>query len=94
MDNGRVSFKLCRDASAADWLVAQGLSWDRLAGRGPVGFPRYARLRFIPDPSFPGQKTSDVDFGQGELSEKEQVGVALEVLSRRRHGTLGDKAWA
>lgn len=82
MDNGGVSFELCSDASAADWLIAHNLSWDRLAVRGPVGHPRYARLRFIPDPSFPGQRTSDIDFGQDDLSEKEQVGVALEVLSR------------
>ncbi|MDV2478535.1 hypothetical protein F8M49_29655 [Rhodococcus zopfii] len=81
-NNARVSFELCDDASAAEWLLEQDLSWYRLAGRGPLGYPRYARLRFIPDPSFPGQKASDVDFEQGELSEKDQVGVALEILSR------------
>lgn len=81
-NNRRVSFELCHDASAADWLVEQRLPWYRLAGRGPVGYPRYARVRFIPDPSFPGQKTSDVDFDQNALSEKDQIAVALEVLSR------------
>jgi hypothetical protein len=77
-----VTFELCGEASATDWLVAQGLPWDRLVVRGPVGYPRYARLRFIPDPGFSGQKTSDVDFEQHGLSEKEQVGIALEILSR------------
>lgn len=77
-----MSFELCNDASAADWLVEQRLPWYRLAGRGPVGYPSYARVRFIPDPSFPGQKTSDVDFDQNALSEKDQIGVAVEVLSR------------
>ncbi|MFV9429970.1 hypothetical protein ACNJ7K_15725 [Rhodococcus aetherivorans] len=62
-----MSFELCNDASAADWLVEQRLPWYRLAGRGPVGYPSYARVRFIPDPSFPGQKTSDVDFDQNAL---------------------------
>ncbi len=49
---------------------------------GPSGYSRYARLRFIPDPSFPGQRTRDVDFEQHELSEKDEVGVVLEILSR------------
>ncbi|MEU4345015.1 hypothetical protein AB0H00_27795 [Nocardia sp. NPDC023852] len=77
-----MSFELCGEASATDWLVEQGLPWDRLVARGPVGYPRYARVRFIPDPGFSGQKTSDVDFERHGLSEKEQVGVALEILSR------------
>jgi hypothetical protein len=80
-NNARVSFELCDDASAAEWLLEQDLPWHRLAGRGPLGYLRYARLLFIPDPDFPGQKTSDVDFEQHELSEKDQVGVALEILS-------------
>nr|WP_254699182.1 hypothetical protein [Rhodococcus sp. SGAir0479] len=77
-----MSFGLCRDASAATWLVEQRLPWYRLAARGPAGYPSYARLRFIPDPSFPGQKAKDVDFGPPGLSEKEQVGVALDILSQ------------
>lgn len=81
-DNDQVSFEVCSDVSAAHWLVEQGLPWYQLAGRGPAGYPGYARVRFIPDPSFPGQKTNDVDFEQKELSEKEQIGVALETLSR------------
>lgn len=81
-DNRRVSFELCNDASAAEWLVGQRLPWYRLAGRGPVGYSSYARVRFIPDPSFPGQKTSDVDFDQNALSEKDQIGVAQKALGR------------
>ncbi|BAH51822.1 hypothetical protein [Rhodococcus opacus] len=77
-----MGIELCRESSAADWLKKQGLSWWRLAVRGPVGYPKYARVRFIPDPDFPGQKANDVEFDQKELSEKEQVGVALDVLSR------------
>lgn len=77
-----MSFELCKESSAADWLIKQGLPWYRLAGRGPLGFSKYARVRFIPDPSFPGQKTNEVEFDQKELTEKEQVGVALDLLSQ------------
>lgn len=77
-----MGFELCDDSSAADWLVEQDLAWDQLAVRGPIGYPSRARLRFIPDPAFPGQKTSDVDFERHELSEKEEIGVALQLLAR------------
>ncbi|MGW4095021.1 hypothetical protein [Nocardia sp. NPDC004750] len=77
-----MSYELCDDASAADWLVEQRLPWHRLVTRGPTGYPGYARVRFIPDPSFPGQKTSDVDFEPHGLPEKDEVGAALEILSR------------
>lgn len=75
-------FELCADASAADWFATQVRPWDLLAARGPGGFPRYARLRFIPDPAFPGQQINDVEFPESELSELAQVGVALDVLAR------------
>lgn len=78
----RMSFELCPDATAAQWLIDQNLPWYRLAGRGPLGFQKYARLNFIPDPGFAGQRTSDVEFEQNELSELGQVGVALNILAK------------
>ncbi|MDJ0396247.1 hypothetical protein QMK17_23345 [Rhodococcus sp. G-MC3] len=86
-----MSFELCRDASAARWMTEQHLPWYRLAGRGPVGFDKYARVNFIPDPSFPGQSTSNVEFDQGGISELAQIGVALETLSR--YTTTPDKCY-
>ncbi|GEM32211.1 hypothetical protein NN3_32180 [Nocardia neocaledoniensis NBRC 108232] len=77
-----MTFALCRDAAAADWLLHQELPWHRLAARGPAGYQRYARLRFAPDPRFPGQRLNDVRFDQPELSEKQQIGIALETLAR------------
>lgn len=77
-----MGFTLCRDATTAEWLLEQGLAWHRLAARGPAGYPGYARVRFIPDPSFPGQQLNDVRFDQRALFEKEQVGMALETLAR------------
>lgn len=77
-----MSFELCKGSAAADWMIEQGLSWQRLAGRGPIGYQDYARVRFIPDPSLSGQQANDVSFEQRELKENEQVGVALNILSR------------
>ncbi|SNS99692.1 hypothetical protein [Rhodococcoides kyotonense] len=76
-----MSFELCGDASSANWLVEQNLPWYQLAVRGPVGFQKYARVRFIPDPDFIGQKTNEVEFEHKELSELGQVGVALDILA-------------
>lgn len=69
-DQPSTGLTLCTDLAATDWLVDQDLPWYQLAGRGPIGFPKYARLRFIPDPSFPGQKSNDVDFDQTGPEEK------------------------
>lgn len=77
-----MGIELCDAATAAEWLLTQDLPWYRLAARGPTGYPGYARIRFVPDPSFPGQTPCDVDFVPGGLSEKDQVGVALKILTR------------
>ena len=81
-ENERMSLIVCTDISASDWLVGQDLPWYELAVKGPVGFPAYARLRFIPDPEFEGQKTNDVDFPDDGITESEQLAVVLEILSR------------
>ena len=80
-DEPSTGLTLCTDLAATDWLVDQDLPWYQLAGRGPIGFPKYARLRFIPDPSFPDQKSNDVDFDQTGPEEKVLIGFALDVLS-------------
>ncbi|WP_072803134.1 hypothetical protein [Rhodococcoides yunnanense] len=77
-----MSFGLCKGSTAASWMIEQGLPWQRLAGRGPLGYQKYARVRFIPDPSQPGQRINDVSFEQQELRENEQIGVVLDILSR------------
>ncbi|WP_155290367.1 barstar family protein [Rhodococcoides fascians] len=80
--NERMGFELCSDASAGKWLNDQRLDWSALAARGPIGYAAYARVRFIPDPAFPGQRTGGIEFEQKELSEKGQVGVAIDIVSR------------
>ena len=77
-----MTFELCIDGTPTRWMTSQSLSWHRLAGRGPMGFEKYARLLFIPDPQFPGQRTSDIELDRDGPSELAQVATALDVLAR------------
>ncbi|GAA1905458.1 hypothetical protein [Williamsia serinedens] len=73
----------CPDKTAADWLLASDCDWFDLVTSGSTGFEAYARLRFIRDPAFPGEKHSDVDFtpdGPGP-TELWQLAVAVEHLA-------------
>ncbi|MYR08146.1 hypothetical protein GTV32_18400 [Gordonia sp. SID5947] len=77
----------CSDLSPARWLVeqSQGDDWARLAARGPKGYPAYSRLRFVPDPSYNGQSTNEVDFNEGHDGpppvEAELIGFVLAELA-------------
>ena len=79
----------CVDLSAARWLERRDENWSRLAARGPVAFDKYARLRFIPDPAYPGQNANDVRAAPEALSDNEQLGVVLTELARHT-GTPDD----
>ena len=73
------------DSSPAAWLLNQGRAWYDLTARGPLGFQRYARLRFIPDPDFIGQHERDAnipDLGEPGPSETWQIGVVITHLKR------------
>lgn len=54
-----MSLTFCSEVSAADWIVGSDASWEQLVTFGPDGFAAYARLRFVPDPRYDGQKESD-----------------------------------
>jgi hypothetical protein len=54
--------------------------WTQLVGFGPPDFPAYARLRFIPDPTEPGQKEADVNIAYDHPSDMEQTQRALDHL--------------
>ena len=71
----------CADLTVARWLERSDEDWRHLAARGPRDFETHARLRFIPDPSFPGQSEGDVRRAPGALSDNEQLGVALADLA-------------
>jgi hypothetical protein len=71
----------CPDRSSAAWITGSELPWQRLVSFGPSGFPAYARLRFMPDPTYVGQKESDVGETVGEtLQEAQQLQQVLEML--------------
>ena len=70
------------DVTAADWLVQSPTPWHRLVSLGPDGFQAYARLRFIPDPTGPGQSEGDVPFPDGLASEIARTRRVLHVLDR------------
>ncbi len=71
---------VCTDPSPAIWITDSELPWPRLITLGPPGFAAYARLRFIPDPAYPGQSENDVDVGSEGPSGHERLGTGLEVL--------------
>lgn len=70
----------CSDVSAADWISASDLPWSRLVTFGPEGFADYARLRFLPDPAYAGQRESDVD-RDDVRPERVQLPMLFEVLA-------------
>lgn len=78
----------CTDPSAADWLTGSPLPWWQLVTFGPAGFAAYARLRFIPDPAYPGQEESDVEVDERHPSDQAQLAAVLEVLAA--HTTTPD----
>ena len=84
-----MSLSVCTDISAANWLVGQDLPWYQLTASGPIGFPAYARLRFIPDPTYEGQRENDAESpadaltptDDGYLTENDQFKIVAEILS-------------
>ncbi|MHA4854433.1 hypothetical protein L1080_033600 [Rhodococcus sp. MSC1_016] len=74
-----MSITRCADIAAARWIEQRPEDWWRLAVRGPVCFDRYARLRTIPDPSYPGQPETDVHVDVPE--DNDQIGIVLAALA-------------
>jgi hypothetical protein len=72
----------CSDLSPADWITGSNLPWDRLVTFGPGDFPAYARLRFIPDPTWEGQSENEVDRDEDAPSDGDQLRALLEVLAQ------------
>ncbi|MEV8503733.1 hypothetical protein AB0368_02755 [Actinoplanes sp. NPDC051475] len=71
----------CPDTSAADWLVRSGTPAMRLITFGPAVFEAFARLRFIPDPTVPGQDETDVEMPDDHPSDITQTRRALHLLA-------------
>ncbi|GAA2676452.1 hypothetical protein [Actinoplanes palleronii] len=80
----------CTDLSAARWLMDDPQPWGfQLLTVGPAGFPAYARLRFLPEPEYPGPDAADV--ADEVPSETEQLRTVLTVLAG--HTTTPDACW-
>ena len=77
-----MSLSYSGDVSAADWIVSARIPWTQLVTFGPAQFPAYARLRFIPDPSRPGQAETDADIAEDHLLDLQQTRLALHHLRR------------
>ncbi|PBC35885.1 hypothetical protein CJ178_31085 [Rhodococcus sp. ACPA4] len=68
-------------------MVGQDLPWYQLTVSGPIGFPAYARLRFIPDPTYEGQRENDASSpadaltpaDDGYLTENDQFKIVAEI---------------
>lgn len=74
-----MTLKFCIDTSPAGWIVNSDLPWYDVVGFGPAGFEAYARLRFMPDPTYQGQRSGDVDAG-GPIDEADLVAQACALL--------------
>src|SRR5215213_5019334 len=68
--------------SAADWIVQAQIPWKQLVYFGPPDFPAYARLRFIPDPTKPGQEEADANVAEDDPSDIKQTRRAFLHLRR------------
>ncbi|WP_432485258.1 hypothetical protein [Kineococcus esterisolvens] len=76
-----MSMSLCTDTAPAAWLRDDPQPWHRLVSLGPAGFPTYARLRFLPDPTGSGQSEGDAGDSLVQVSETEQLRRAVDVLA-------------
>jgi len=72
---------VCTTTAPAAWIRNDPQPWNRLVSLGPAGFPAYARLRFLPDPTGPGQREGDAGGSLVEASETEQLRRAVDVLA-------------
>src|SRR5687768_8035033 len=74
-------FNYCPDTSPADWLVGSRTADQQLITFGPAGFEAYVRLRYIPDPTAPGQEEADADLPADHPSDIVQARRALHRLA-------------
>ena len=64
--------------------MGSDVPWYQLVAFGPQAFRGYARLRFLPDPTAPGQEPTGF-LGPDAPSENDLLGLALAVLGEHTH---------
>lgn len=69
------------NTAAAAWLENSQTPPDQLITFGPAGYEAYARLRYIPDPTFPGQAEADAGIPVDHPRWATQARRALNVLA-------------
>jgi hypothetical protein len=74
-----VHLRHARDLEPAAWI--SDLTFVEATTFGPSGFAAYARLRYIPDPTRPGQSESDVEVSEDHLCDLDQARLALAHLA-------------
>lgn len=62
-----MTLTLCTDISPGTWMTDSPLPWTRLIAFGPDVFERYARVRLLPDPVYPGQSEHEVHLGNDDF---------------------------
>lgn len=77
-----MSLRACSQTSVASWIVDSPRRWTTLVTLGPAGFPAHARLRFLPDPTHPGQRENDAPERAETVSDDELIRRAVRVLTR------------
>jgi hypothetical protein len=77
-----VSLTFCSEVSAADWIVGSDIPWGQLATFGPGGFAAYARLRFVPDPRYDGQRETDAFLPDPDYEFSPEDDPRRDVLTR------------
>jgi hypothetical protein len=68
-------------AEPAVWI--SDLTFQQATTFGPPGFEAYARLRFIPDPTHPGQREGQVQLPDDHLSDLDQARRVFARLARQ-----------
>lgn len=74
-----------RDLEPAAWI--SDLTFAEATTFGPAGFAAYARLRYIPDPTRPGQSEGDVEVSEDQLSDLDQARLAFAHLAQHTEST-------
>ena len=72
----------CTDLAPAAWIPGSDWPWQQLVTLGPPGFAAYARLRFLVDPAYRGQREADAPFDHDRPSEVVALQCVLAVLAR------------
>ncbi|HWC22146.1 MAG TPA: hypothetical protein VG502_07590 [Flexivirga sp.] len=78
-----MTLHLAPDFSGARWIADElrRQDWWRLVTRGPLCFEAYARLRFIPDPTYPGMSENDFEAPEDLPDEQESLQRVLAALT-------------